>query len=944
MKKSMFLKIGAGAVGAAVIIAVVVFFISSANPKPVVENPASQTSSGGSPVSGSLSDSNTGSDSLSENLSSTPESFESLIDVDQSTDPVSEEALSKFSGNSFTSSNSTGAAVTSGSGVALEGLSDASAVGIDKDLFYNEIKYPVPSHVDYVIKAVDFGVKANDNRDDTVGLQAAIAAAKGKSASSTKEILLPAGDLDFVEGFNKLDYTYGIVIDGIENLTLAGQNTNVYFHGKLGFRGLHLVSCKNFLITKINFDWGKTPFSMGTIESMDTTAKTAVIKVNAGYAVDAGTQVISYEEFDKRTSLPRDNGNFLYNLNDHKDIIKVEYLGNSRLRLTFSSALTQAPAGTKVALAHAVHFSQTFILDQSTNVKFETVSLYASLGMGLVAETCTNLYFNRFNCITKPGTDRLMTCTADILHLSNTAGEIVITNSTLENSHDDALNVNGHLLRVQAIDGEKARVIWPGGMNGTFRPVVGEVYELSDISTLEVKKTLTIATVETSFDGYIVTFKEGISGVEVNNALGNVTRAAKLTFKNNLVRNKRNRGIVVQTRNVEISNNCFSYIMHGAIMLISEVNVWNESIAPRDVVIKNNKFVNNSAFAQADIDSTAFGPGFSVGSPKTIRNLTIENNFFAYSANSAMSFRGASNIKIKNNLIYNPALSPINGRANCAVFLENASDLVFDTNKVYGGTNFGFKSVMAVGGVDKSTITLVGNSGIEAGDVYGDEKNVEIGKNGSAVINLNDNSLNDWTNAGTAIAMNACTNVAVEEVSLSSILPSDFTVDAKMLWKDDGIYLSYDVTDNSVQWNESSWWLGDGCEIFISTETASSNNVGAVKLTNEDTAQLFMKPASAGGSLFYQPRTSDAVMQNTSKFKLNIWATAKGYAGEAFIPFSAMPGLKTSIDGGKAIAMSLNFGDSDAGNALFKTFSTVRHPTSENKMIPANMTKFIFKK
>jgi hypothetical protein len=821
-------------------------------------------------------------------------------------------------------------------------------VGINRNDFYNEIKYRAPAVVDYKIIATDYGVKANDKKDDTVALAAALAFAKSKPADKTKKIVLPAGDIDFIEGFNALDNRFGIVIDSIDNLTLEGTDTNIYFYnGSLGYKGFHIVKCKNFLLTKVNIDWGIPPYVMGTVTAFDDIARTAEITVNKGYTVSADTNVIEYLEYDRRSNLPRDNGNFLYNHNEVKSIKNVAYLGSNKLRLSFGTAVTKAPVGTKVALASGMHFSETFIVENCENLKCETVNLYSSPGMAFKAYTCTNLYFNRFNAIVKPGTDRLLTGTADILHLKNTAGEIVITNSTFENSHDDAVNVGGHYMRIREISGNRLRVLSPLGMWGTFKPSVGDKYEVSNIQTLEVIKSLTITKVEDSYDGYWITVAEGTTGLEINNALANITRTPKLIFKNNLVRNKRNRGLLCQTRNVLIENNAFSNVLQGPISLLSEVNIFNESTAPKDVVIRNNKFINNNQYATADIEAAAYGPGFSIGSPAAISGITIENNFFAYSKNAAMAFKGASKIKINGNLIYNPATNPSEGKTNSAILLENVRNLTVTKNKIYGGTQFGYRSVFLSGGVEANTITLSDNIGIDQKDVYGEEKIINIGK-GSANINVLDKNLSDWDNAGTSIAMNAATNINVKEVNLATVPVSDFSQTTKYLWKDDGIYFSFNIKDESLQFNPNQWYLGDGMELFLTTETLSYANTGAIRLSNDDTLQLFMKPDNYGGNVFYAPRTSSAVLAKKDQIKLTFWTDSTGYKGEGYLPFTVLPGVKSQILAGKPISMSINYGDSDAGNEEINpldklmTFSTVRHPTTENKMIPANMTKFMF--
>lgn len=935
--------------GIILIISMFLMVLSGCKPKPadVTSTPVSKDNSSASSAS-----------SLAESV------FSDASSVDTSSDQTNSDtgSIDTTSDDEFTYSRAplptnivNSASATTGN--YIEGLLNPSIVGINKNDFYKEVKYPAPTVVDYKIIATDYGVIANDKKDDTVALASALAFAKSKPADKTKKIVLPAGDLDFIEGFNSLDDRYGIVIDSIDNLTLEGTNTNIYFYnGSLGYRGFHIVKCKNFLLTKVNIDWGIPPYVMGTVTAFDEIARTADVTVNKGYTVGANTNVIEYLEYDKRSNLPRDNGNFLYNHNDVKNIKNVAFLGSNKLKLSFGTAVTKAPVGTKVALASGMHFSETFIVENCENLKCETVNLYSSPGMAFKAYTCTNLYFNRFNAIVKPGTDRLMTGTADILHLKNTAGEIIITNCTFENSHDDAVNVGGHYMRIREISGNRLRVLSPLGMWGTFKPAVGDKYEVSNIQTLEVIKSLTVTKVEDSNDGYWITVAEGTAGLEINNALANITRTPKLIFKNNLVRNKRNRGLLCQTRNVLIENNAFSNVLQGPISLLSEVNNFNESTAPKDVMIRNNKFINNNQYATADIEAAAYGPGFSIGSPAAISGITIENNFFAYSKNAAMAFKGASKIFIKGNLIYNPATNPSEGKTNSAILLENVKTITITKNKIYGGTQFGYRSVFMSGGVDANTIKLSeelnsgqksDNIGIDLKDVYGEEKIITIAKS-NANINFLDKNLSDWNNVGTSIAMNAATDINVKEVNLALVPASDFSQTTKYLWKDDGIYFSFNIRDESLQFIQSEWYKGDGMELFLTTETLSFAKTDTIRLFNDDTLQIFMKPDNYGGNIFYLPRTSKAVYDKKDQIKLSFWTDSTGYKGEGYIPFTVIPGVKSQILAGKAIGISVNFGDSDEGDSeinpmdKFMTFSTVRHPTTENKMTPANMTKFMF--
>ena len=468
--------------------------------------------------------------------SSESSSFSEVSDKDSASDSEWED---------LTDGTITGAGdVTVGTGALY------NTIGISQSEFDNEVKYPVrQDDFDYILFAEDRGVTGNDSKDDTVALQECIDWAASKNASESKLIILPQGNVFVSEGFNPKTHEYGLVIDGIDNLTIMGASsssrTNLYFNSTPNeFTGIFVSGCENLKFAYINIDWATLPFSMGTVTSCDTANRQITVRVDDNYPVDASFQVIEYLEFNKTSGLPRTNGNFAYIHNANKLISSVEYLGDQTIKITFNMSITNAPVGTRTVLAHSMTMGETVFAHGCKNLFFEHVYLYASKGMAIRVHTSDNLYFNHFRAICKPGTDRLMTSTADILHLKNCAGEIVITNSQFENSHDDAINIAGHFLRVKQIykDGS-VRLISQLGIGETFAPKVGDVYEVNNVDTLELLMTKTIKTVQLDADGYIVTFEEGSDGLELENAFANASRVPKLVFRNNVIRNKRNRGI-----------------------------------------------------------------------------------------------------------------------------------------------------------------------------------------------------------------------------------------------------------------------------------------------------------------------------------------------------------------------------------------------------------------
>lgn len=355
-------------------------------------------------------------------------------------------ACGKVSSESDSADTSSGSTTDSKNDSSSDSVAFYDTLGISQSEFDNEVKYPIKkSEYDYILYAEDYGVNGGDLCDDTVSLQNCIDWASKKGDDKSKLIILPEGNVFISEGFNPKTYEYGLVIEGIKNLTILGKDTNVYFNSTLNeFTGIFVSDCENVKFAYINIDWATLPFSMGRVIECDTKNRQITVKVDDNYPIDENFQVIEYLEYNANTGLPRTNGNFAYIHNTTKQISALEYLGEQTVKISFSVEITAAPVGTRTVLAHSMTMGETIFAHGCKNLYFEHVDLYASKGMAVRVHTSDNLYFNHFRAICKPGSDRLMTSTADILHLKNCAGEIVITNSQFENSHDDAINIAGH--------------------------------------------------------------------------------------------------------------------------------------------------------------------------------------------------------------------------------------------------------------------------------------------------------------------------------------------------------------------------------------------------------------------------------------------------------------------------------------------------------------------
>ncbi len=832
------------------------------------------------------------------------------------------------------------------------GLINPFIVGVDGDRFENEVLYPVPSDA-IVIDAAEYGVKADDGKDDAAALQRAFAAAAEKDEDATKVVRLPKGRIDVIEGGNGIDNGYGLVLKGLKNVVVDGGGADIMFSCFLGMSGFYIKDCENIQFNNFTVDYTNLPYMMGKITSFDSASRTIEVRINEGYPVDTNAPVIQYVEYDPISKTPRAPGNYLYINETGRSIEESEYIRNEdgsytvRLKATSDVMLEEAMVNTPVALGVTFYVAQTFMTEDCKNVRFETVTVYSSWGMTMRAYNNENLYFNRFSVICKPGTDRLFTASADILHLKNTSGEIKITNCMLENSHDDAVNIGGHMLQVYAVDAAKGEVsaAYASGMWGTFRPEVGEKFELSDASDLNAVATLTVKSVRYNGDNYVLTFEEtalpktdekyvDIAGITTDSRLSSVTKAPKVEISNNVIRNKRNRGILIQSRDVTVENNLFSNIVHGAIMLIADDVQFHESLSPKNVVIRNNKFLRNGIATQyGDIDAFVWTPTGS--EPGAVSDIEIKNNFFGESYNAAISLRRCTDFNIEGNTFYRPAIDNAVVESNTALYVDNSDGIVVKNNRCAADADTDFKSVNVNGQLSSTALTLENNEGMEL-DESAVIESLALTRQADGAITV-DGDLSDWEGIDSAVefvgATNGATNIGVDKVSASS-----FSVTAKIAATDKGLYFMFDVKDDLVAFTPS-WWNGDFAEIFLTENLTSLELLDsfATLYPDSDWVQIYVANDAVGVE---SSRSSALFNEGKAQIEYKGTVTEDGYSGELFIPFTLMPKIEAALGEGKEISFSMTFGDCDDTSSVnIVRVSSVNYPLEQNKMTPAGMGK-----
>lgn len=554
----------------------------------------------------------------------------------------------------------------------FSGLSDESAVGVNRDRFENEVLYPVPEDSAFaaVYNVTDYGL-STELANNAGKLKLLLNTVKAQSG--LKKLVFPAGRFLFNETVELMD---------INDLYIVGSGTEWIVTEWTTI--LNVNRCTNLHINNIDFDYEPSSTVTGKVVAADSSARTVTVEVDpefdmsdhrfTGGKISRGNYMEYVYDSENECYVPDASGMLRYNSpGDSSYGIEAGVYDEATRQLTVTFNTNQgsfrAPeTGKVVSLAYTMYEYAAFMITRCTDYYMESCNLYAALGMAFVTYNDQNVYMNRTNLMLRPGSSRLMTATADGLHANGCYGDMIVTNSIYEASHDDAMNICSFYNSVTSWNG-KTLVCAAKSQTTNYPIEQGDVIEIYDPNSLALIDTYTVEEVTAYALTYELTLDRRVRNVELGYLVGNTSRVPNLKVDNCVIRNKRNRGILGQVRDSEITNCAFYNIIHGPVMLNAAIDIFDEAIVPRNIAVRNCKFWNNNYGYGLEADVAAFRYGGTV-LPDTVRNIEVTNNFFYNSAAAGVYFCGTGGCSASNNLFYNISRAPRNANQKSAVWLN----------------------------------------------------------------------------------------------------------------------------------------------------------------------------------------------------------------------------------------------------------------------------------
>ncbi len=403
---------------------------------------------------------------------------------------------------------------------------------------------------------------------------------------------------------------------GVNNLVVDGQGCTLVFDGLVG--PFEVNDSRNVTIKNMFIDWKRPLFSEGIVTLV--LGAMIEVKVFPEFPVHGGEPVVSFQT----TSL--DTGH-LSGVCKFSSITDLELVAPQTVRLSADEGKFVRP-GDYITLRHMYTYRAGVNFVNCENVTVQDFTFYALPGMGVFGIQTKDITLRRFSI--RPSGQRIMSINVDGTHFVCCSGTVEIDDCFYQGMGDDAFNMHGRYIFVgEVIDSKTVRAT---KQNYENRPDVGDKVEFVRPKTLYSYAEAVIAAVKYDADKgeSVITFDRPLPpDFDKADAIADISKHAKLRFHDTTVRDVRGRALLVQTRDAIIENNHFEHLTGQGVHVDTAYPTWNESVGTRDVIIRNNSFIDCGFGFTGYCEAIAVMVQTECPEPKVgvHRNLTIENNF-----------------------------------------------------------------------------------------------------------------------------------------------------------------------------------------------------------------------------------------------------------------------------------------------------------------------------
>ncbi len=561
-----------------------------------------------------------------------------------------------------------------------------------------------------------FGVQPNSKENASVAAVKLIEHLQSREGDSKLTVTFPKGRYDFYEdgSFTREYYIsnhdqdnpkkVGFALEVLKNIVLDGQGSDFIFHGRM--IPFALLNNTNVTLKNVSIDFEIPALRQLKITAVNKEADEVIAEIYppGNYRIDNNKLVVEGEsyEFTPYVCMPfRADKRLAYNRADVGfNPTEITEKAPNTLSIKGWEQTRHTSPGEHFVLRSYHRPTPGIFVSECTDTKFKNVNVHYAEGMGLIAQMSENITLDGFSVRSRGDDDkRFFTTQADATHFSGCKGIIRSQNGLYEGMADDAINVHGTYLKVtKRVDDHTLQGRYMHSQSWGFKwgePgdkiqfVESKKMELVGTHINEIKQIKAIDK-PTDFGAkeFEIVFANALPEQVTENGdygIENLSWTPEVIFSDNIVRNNRARGSLFSTpKKVVCENNLFDHTHGTAILLCGDCNGWFETGACKDVLIRNNRFVNaltaNYQFTNAVISIYPEIPNLEDQQKLFHSGIVIENNTFDMFDQPILYAKSTDGLIFRDNTIqYNTEFEPFHWNKH-PFFFEKVNNILISNN------------------------------------------------------------------------------------------------------------------------------------------------------------------------------------------------------------------------------------------------------------------------
>ncbi len=425
-----------------------------------------------------------------------------------------------------------------------------------------------------------------------------------KNDNST--LVFPGGILNIKDTycFEKYQYisnnTQGkkrIALDivGADGLKIEGNGTTLMFTGFIS--PFNVEDSKNITISDLNIDFTHTFNSQGEI--MAVGQDWMELRFPESYKVDIQSGQLRIRD---KNNITYPYGSLLEFDSQKREVahyvhdywlwspLQAEKLDNGNYKI-FLKDIT-GTVGNIMAFGASRRSNPGFTFDECQTVLVRNVNLYHCGGMGFIVQRVRDIELNNVQVVPTPGSNRIISATADATHFINCGGYLRMINCKFTNQKDDATNIHGWYAMTREVLDDNRILVWYNYGMDFIRPGMNmEFVNHKDMMTYAHRIVKDVRSINSEFAE--ITFTEKLpEEIQIKDAIACEDQYPDVLIKGCHFANNRARGLLIGSRGEVIIEDNYFHVPGAAVLFEGDGSYWYEQSGVRNVQIRNNMFDN----------------------------------------------------------------------------------------------------------------------------------------------------------------------------------------------------------------------------------------------------------------------------------------------------------------------------------------------------------------